>query len=83
MDTLNEYAQYTCAVQVIYDKGESELSNEYTVEYTGIGIIDAEAQDLNVYSVSGLLIKRNASWNEIKEFEPGIYIINGKKVLVK
>ena len=25
---------------------------EYAVEYTGIGIIDAEAQDLNVYSVS-------------------------------
>ncbi len=80
---IEEDGSYVYAVQVIYDKGESELSNEYTVEYTGIGIIDSEAQDLNVYSVSGLLIKRNASWNEIKEFEPGIYIINGKKVLVK
>lgn len=32
-DTLADYGQYTYTVKVVYDKGESELSNEFTYEY--------------------------------------------------
>lgn len=53
------------------------------VVMNGIYGISIDAKDLNIYSVNGMLIKRNGSISDLNELEPGVYIINGKKVLVK
>lgn len=37
----------------------------------------------DVYTLQGILIKRNASADEVKALTPGIYIIGGKKVVVR
>lgn len=50
---------------------------------SGIYGISLDAKDLNIYSVNGMLIKRNGSISDLNELEPGIYIINGKKVMIK
>ena len=50
---------------------------------SGIYGIEADAQGLNVYSVSGILVLRDAKATELKNLQKGIYIVNGKKVLVR
>ena len=36
-----------------------------------------------VYTISGILIKKNATREDLKGLKKGIYIINGKNMLVK
>lgn len=43
----------------------------------------AEDTNFDVYSVNGMVIKRNANKADVKDLDPGVYVINGKKVLVK
>lgn len=42
-----------------------------------------EVRNDNVYNMQGMLIKLNATDDDIKALAPGFYIIGGKKVLVK
>lgn len=46
------------------------------------GLIDFN-NNSNVYNMQGILVKRNATAGDIKALNPGLYIIGGKKVLVK
>lgn len=43
----------------------------------------AKVQVSDIYSLQGALLKRNASPADIEALSPGLYIIGGKKVLVK
>lgn len=38
---------------------------------------------VNVYSIDGTLVKENVSIGKIKQLTPGLYIVNGKKVVVR
>lgn len=38
---------------------------------------------VNVYSIDGSLVKENANTDMIKQLNPGLYIIDGKKVVVR
>ena len=41
------------------------------------------ASTAEVYTISGILIKKNATREDLKGLKKGIYIINGKNMLVK
>lgn len=67
----------------VVGKNKEEISATYNNEGAGVESIDLDAADLNIYSVAGMLIKRNANAEDYKALEPGVYIINGKKVFKK
>ena len=58
------------SVSVLFDspEGIADLANYMPVSYT-------------VYSLSGVLVRRNAS--SLQGLRPGLYIVNGKKMLVR
>lgn len=47
-----------------------------------IDSVESERPD-DIYNLQGVCIKRNASQDDIEALQPGLYIIAGKKVLVK
>lgn len=68
--------------------GKQKNSALQTFEYTismGVGVdgIEADNSLYTVYTFSGICLMQNAPAERLGELQPGMYIINGKKVLVK
>ncbi|MDE6290238.1 MAG: hypothetical protein K2M16_01770 [Muribaculaceae bacterium] len=61
-----------------------EISLSYTVDpdATAVEAVSAGAE-VNVYDVQGRLVLRNASSADIKTLAKGIYVVGGRKVVVK
>ncbi len=53
------------------------------VDEIGIDTIAQPERPNDIYNMQGMCIKRNASQEDVKSLAPGLYIIAGKKVLVK
>lgn len=66
-----------------------ENSDDMTIIYTlkqngsGLEAIDVEAKSYTVYTLSGVRILDNADRAAFKALAPGLYIVNGVKVVVK
>lgn len=52
---------------------------------TGLGVESVATEEVsgNVYSVDGKVVVRNASAADVKALPAGLYIVNGKKIVVK
>lgn len=50
---------------------------------SGIDSVEADSETLDVYTIHGILILRNASEEQIKSLAPGIYLAKGKKFIVR
>lgn len=69
-----------------YEEGlySEQLVYTWTVDGSmGVDSFESDAADLNIYSVNGMLIKRNGTKEDLKNLETGIYVVNGKKVFVR
>lgn len=64
-----------------FSTGEIRLSA--TSEDVHVEGINSESQSYFVYSIDGRIVAKNASTDIIKNLKPGVYIVNGKKVLIK
>lgn len=63
---------------------ESPVEFTYVIGTTGIdSLVAAEGGSVDVYNVNGVLVLRNADAAAVKALAKGLYIINGKKVVVK
>jgi hypothetical protein len=75
------------AVIVLDNAGVSgpnkETTFDYVVTYSSVEDILAEATEFNVYSINGVCLLTNAKAEDLKQLEPGIYIINGRKVFIR
>lgn len=72
----------------VKDTNEVEGTNEefvvnYKVTEAGIEGLQADAVDLTVYDVNGVCVLQNATYNELKQLAKGIYIVNGKKMVIR
>ncbi|MCM1313270.1 MAG: hypothetical protein NC206_07375 [Bacteroides sp.] len=61
----------------------SKAAGKLGGDVTGIADVDASSKTVDVYSVNGTLVKNGVSMSVLSELPKGIYIVNGKKVLVK
>ena len=52
-------------------------------ETVGVKAIFRDSKALNVYTVSGSLVGRDMTVNEVLQLKRGIYVINGRKVAIK
>ena len=50
---------------------------------SGVNSVSGEAHKMKIYTPSGILINADADFETIKSLTPGIYIIDGRKVLVR
>ena len=72
--------------EFICNGGGANLVKVYYPSETGSGIagIAAEKKSVNVYDLAGRVVRHNVeSANAVNGLAKGIYIVNGKKVLVK
>ena len=60
------------------------VADFYIVNGAGVEAIFGETEtSFNVYGINGIQVVRNGNAEALKSLRPGLYIINGKKVLVK
>ena len=52
-------------------------------ETVGVKAIFRDSKALNVYTVSGSLVGRDMTVDEVLQLKRGIYVINGRKVAIK
>lgn len=52
-------------------------------EENGIGEVDATDENVDVYTMQGVRVMRNADRAALKKLQPGIYVVGGRKVVVK
>lgn len=68
-------------VTAVYRTGEESAFSNDVLFSSGIDGIDANDTLFTVYSVDGKVLRLNAK--DLGTLQPGVYIINGKKTLVK
>jgi hypothetical protein len=63
----------------------NDQSKDVKFAIDGVVSIEAIGEEANfdIYSVNGMIVKRNGNKADLKALDPGVYVINGQKVLVK
>lgn len=64
--------------EMTFTTDEGPESSIETVEDT-----TATGRPADVYTLQGMLVRRNATADDLRSLRPGLYIIAGRKVLVK
>lgn len=63
-----------------------QISQKYTYVPAGSGVGEFEAADngkYNVYTIDGKVVLKNAEADQLKSLNKGLYIINGKKTIIR
>ncbi len=82
---IDEKADYTYDLPDTVWGKFAKYKKEDTSKYSGIENVvvgDAERGATNIYNMQGVCVKHNATQADIDALSPGIYIVNGKKLLV-
>ena len=71
-----------------YDFSDSRTVSKRIKVVSGLGAIDSIADDSNsglyyVYNLQGMLLLKTDDKDRIKELPAGLYIVNGKKIIIK
>lgn len=80
---MDDAIQYMLALYPGADGYKFTINVTYNPEDSGILNLLTEGENLTVYNVNGMVVARNAAAADIKALAPGLYIANGKKIIVK
>ena len=60
-------------------KAQSNASNT-----AGIAVQKITGEDsFDIYSLQGSIVKKYGTWEDVKGLNPGVYVVNGRKIIVK
>lgn len=70
---------------VVFTANTTEQTIDVELEKEGLDGIEGIAVDFrgDIYNVQGMLVKRNATKDDVKSLTSGIYVINGSKYLIR
>ena len=66
-----------------YGHSASVIITVIANDQDGVATIYDDVRNLSIFTLNGLLIKKDATKEDLDTLEPGIYIINGRKIVVK
>ncbi|MCF0204541.1 MAG: hypothetical protein HUK12_04495, partial [Muribaculaceae bacterium] len=52
-----------------------------TIGGAGVGTVGADSDNTNLYNTQGILIKRNATANDLRTLPAGLYLLGSKKIV--
>lgn len=67
----------------VFPEDEMSIGAKQAPSTAGIGIVKASMEDNNIYNLQGQCVLVNATETTIKSLNKGIYVINGKKIVIK
>ncbi|MDE6272506.1 MAG: hypothetical protein K2M31_05820 [Muribaculaceae bacterium] len=77
-------AGYFIMVNGFDETPSQEMSIRYEIDNNvGVTAVDIDAKSYTVYSLSGVLLLENADREAFKALAPGLYIVNGVKIVKK
>lgn len=73
-----------CFVKLASGNGKTITTNHLAAgEITGISAVAKAGNLVDVYTISGQKVASKASAAQLRSLQPGVYVVNGQKVLVK
>lgn len=88
-DTFAQPGKYKLVIPTAYFLIDGKATTSQTFLYEvdpDLGIVNVSTEDgghVNVYTVDGKVILDKAEIEDVKGLNPGLYIVNGKKVVIK
>ena len=95
-DEITTIGTYQLTVRGLYEtelqedetEVDTDMPNVYATyyvvnDYSGVQNLFGEESVYNVYGINGVQMIRNGNADSLKSLAPGLYIINGKKVLIR
>lgn len=79
-NTVREDSKLSYGVSVVYATGESAVVYAEDIA-TGINEIVSDTKPVDVYTTDGKLVGRQL--RSLRSLQPGVYVVNGHKVVVK
>ena len=64
-------------------KATSAKKNVRKVNTAGLNLIDVEECNIDVFTLQGVLVRKAASMSEINNLPKGVYVANGKKIVIR
>lgn len=64
-------------------ENSDEMTFTYSINASGIHSIGTESKGVVVYTVDGKFILKSSDAKDVKNLKKGLYIVNGKKMMVK
>lgn len=77
----NRTAQYKYNVTAVYATGEESAYSNDVTNCAGMPDITDNVKSYDVYSIDGKIIRLNAT--DLDDLDAGLYIVNGKKMIIR
>ena len=82
-DVANGFFATRCFIQLSSGNSTVLTTNHITGDVSSIAAVAAKGELVDVYNVSGVKVANKINAAEVNRLQKGIYVVNGKKIMVK